>query len=78
MFQGLKLFEGSFVSRDWFKDSIGSKIQLVQGFNYFKDTIGSRIKFYQGFNLFKGSMGSRVQGFNGLNVPIAPMVYYLI
>ena len=54
----------------WFKGSISSRVQIVQGFNEVKGSIGSigsRVQLVQEFNFFKGSICSRVQFVQGFN-----------
>ena len=46
---------------NWFKASIGSRVQLVQGL------ICSMVQFVQGFNWGKGSIDTRLQLLQGLS-----------
>ena len=60
----LNQFKGSISWLNLVNVSIGSKVQLVQVFNWFKRSIDSRVlldQLEQEFNKFKGSIGSRVQ-----------------
>ena len=59
--QGINLFESLICLRVQLVGSIGSRVQLVQEFNWFKHSIGVRVYLMQGFNWFKGSMSSRVK-----------------
>ena len=66
--QGFKLVEGFNSSRvqlvqrfNWFKGSMGARIQLVQGFN------SLRVQLVQGFNWGKGLVSSRLQLIQGFN-----------
>ena len=43
------------------KGSIGSRVQLVRGFNWFEGSIGLSVQLLQGFNFLKGSLGSSSQ-----------------
>ena len=66
MVQGLKLYKGSNVSRvqtvkEWFKNSKGSMVQVVQGFKEYKGSNGPRVQMVQGIKWLKGLIGPWVQ-----------------